>query len=376
MFNLYSQKVKEGKCAVCGDISVLISNSLGVCGSCIRKGEGRIYIKKAHAKSRRQFNLPIEPPQDSKGIRCGMCVNDCRIPLGEKGYCGLRVNRDGKLVYLPGELDKAVVEWYYDPLPTNCVAEWCCAGGTGAGYPKYSHSKDCPEYGYKNLAVFYGACSFDCLFCQNWHYRDRTRELRPVVSAEELASKVDEKTSCICYFGGDPTPQMTHAIKSSKIALEKASRRILRICFETNGSMSRAMLKKAAKLSLESGGCIKFDLKAWTESLNIALTGVTNRQTLKNFKWLAKYGMDRREPPFLVASTLLVPGYVDAVEVELIAKFISSLDPEIPYSLLAFHPQYFMSDMPTTSKKQAEECLAVAKQYLKNVRIGNIHLLS
>jgi pyruvate formate lyase activating enzyme len=71
-----------------------------------------------------------------------------------------------------------------------------------------------------------------------------------------------------------------------------------------------------------------------------------------------------------------VPGYVDAVEVELIAKFISSLDPEIPYSLLAFHPQYFMSDMPTTSKKQAEECLAAAKQYLKNVRIGNIHLLS
>jgi pyruvate-formate lyase-activating enzyme len=27
---------------------------------------------------------------------------------------------------------------------------------------------------------------------------------------------VDKKTTCICYFGGDPTPQILHAIKSSK----------------------------------------------------------------------------------------------------------------------------------------------------------------
>jgi hypothetical protein len=35
-----------------------------------------------------------------------------------------------------------------------------------------------------------------------------------------------------------------------------------------------------------------------------------------------------------------------------------------------------MDDLPTTSRKQAYECYEVAKKYLKNVRIGNIHLLS
>jgi pyruvate formate lyase activating enzyme len=368
--------VREGRCEICGISSPLVSGTLRVCGECVRKGKGLSHVKRAHAESRRWFNLPVEPPRDPGGVMCGLCANECRIPHGGKGYCGLRTNSDGKLVHLAGTPEKGIVEWYYDPLPTNCVGDWCCPGGTGAGYPKYSNAREGPEYGYRNLAVFYGACSFDCLFCQNWQYKERTMALAPTMSAEELASKVDEKTSCICYFGGDPTPQMPHALRTSEIALERAEGRILRICFETNGSMAGGVLKKAARLSLESGGCIKFDLKAWNENLNIALTGVTNRQTLENFEWLAEYGMRRREPPFLIASTLLVPGYVDAREVEKIARFIASLDPEIPYSLLAFYPQYLMTDMPTTSREQAEICLTVAKRHLENVRIGNVHLLS
>lgn len=369
-------QVEEVACVLCGAKSALISKALGVCGKCAKKSDAMPYVKKAHTESRALFGLPPEPPRDPKGVRCGLCVNDCRIPIGEKGFCGLRTNREGKLIHLAGTPEKGVVEWYYDPLPTNCVGEWCCPGGTGAGYPRYSYSKRGPEYGYKNLAVFYGACTYDCLFCQNWHYRERTRELSPMMSARELASKVDDDTSCICYFGGDPTPQMPHAIKTSEVAIENARGKILRICFESNGTMSGGMLKKAAKLSLESGGNIKFDLKAWDENLNIALAGVTNKQTLKNFEWLAEYGMRRRMPPFLMASTLLVPGYVDAEEVEQISKFIASLDHEIPYSLLAFYPQYRMDDMPTTSRKQAEECYAAVKKHLKNVKIGNIHLLS
>jgi len=42
----------------------------------------------------------------------------------------------------------------------------------------------------------------------------------------------------------------------------------------------------------------------------------------------------------LNATTLLVSHYVDEHEVEKLAEFITSLDPEIPYSLLIFHPDY------------------------------------
>jgi len=30
------------------------------------------------------------------------------------------------------------LRWYFDPLPTNCVADWVCPGGTGAGCPKWA----------------------------------------------------------------------------------------------------------------------------------------------------------------------------------------------------------------------------------------------
>jgi pyruvate formate lyase activating enzyme len=91
---------------------------------------------------------------------------------------------------------------------------------------------------------------------------------------------------------------------------------------------------------------------------------------------LAEISKKRPDPPFLIASTLLVPGYVDKEEVSNIAKFIASLNKNIPYALLAFHPQFHMTDLPTTSRRHAEESkLAAEKEGLRNVRIGNIHLL-
>ena len=372
----YSPKIENATCVICGRSSSQISIALGICGDCIKKKpeEALAMVKRVHAESRSRFGLPPEPPRDVTGVRCRLCANECSIPEGGMGYCGLRKNVSGKLVHLAGTPDKGIAKCYYDPLPTNCVAIEFCAGGSGAGYPRYAHSKGV-EYGYKNLAVFYGACSFNCLFCQNWHYRELTRSLSPTMSARELAGWVDDKTSCICFFGGDPSPQMPHALETSRIAVENA-KGILRICWESNGNMAPGLMEKAAALSLESGGTIKFDLKAWDENLHIALCGVSNKQTLRNFEWLAGFGKQRQVPPFLTASTLLIPGYVGVEEVESIASFIAGLDPNIPYSLLAFYPQFYMNDLPTTSKKEAMECMGAAKKYLKRVRIGNIHLLS
>lgn len=341
-----------GKCKLCGKESVLISSFLSLCVDCIRNNFDMAlpHIQQIHAQARKIFNLPTKAPSDLNGKRCNLCVNSCQVKPESIGYCGLPVDsrKDASLNY------------YYDPLPTNCVADWVCAGSS--------------DFGYKNLAVFYNACSFNCLFCQNWHFREVN--LSKKITAQDLAKKVDERTSCICYFGGDPTPQLPHSLLVSRIALKLTQGRPLRICWETNGSMHQIYLKEMLKISLASGGCIKFDLKAWSESLNIALCGITNRRTLENFEFAGSFMKKRPYPPLIVASTLLVPGYVDIYEVEKIAKFIVGVNPLIPYSLLAFHPQFLMNDLPTTSRSHAEEVkVVVQKAGLKNVRIGNIHLL-
>jgi len=228
--------------------------------------------------------------------------------------------------------------------------------------------------GRKNLAVFHESCTFDCLFCQNWHFRDGFRHPH-LHSAEELAAACDGETACICYFGGDPGSQVEHALAAGRIA--RKDRPELRICWETNGSAAWGRMRQAAEASLESGGIVKFDLKAWDENLHRALTGASNRNTIENFQRVAAMASSRPDPPLLMASTLLVPGYVEEDEVAGIARFIAGLDRSIPYSLLAFHPDYCFFDLPITSRELAERCLAAcARAGLENVHLGNRHLLA
>lgn len=353
-------------CRICKTRAPTIAESLGVCADCIRSrfNEALPFIKQAHANARRQFRLPIEPPQVAHGQQCKLCSHQCRVNHGKIGYCGLQL----------GNRTIARASWYYDPLPTNCVADFVCPGGTGCGYPQFAYRPG-PEHGYTNLAVFYEACSFDCLFCQNWSYRQLSCEHQKHFP-EALAAAVKPTTACICFFGGDPTPQLPHSIRAAQIALEQNRHRILRICWETNGNMHPALLDRIVEIALVSGGCIKFDLKAWDEHLHIALTGTSNKRTLQNFIRAASRAKERLAVPLVIASTLLVPGYIDAEEIHHIATFIAQLDSHIPYSLLAFHPEFMMSDLPRTSWAHAKRALAAAtKAGLKRVHIGNKHLL-
>jgi pyruvate formate lyase activating enzyme len=364
-----------GECVICGRRSGQISAALGLCAACILADapEASTWAAEAHERSRREFGLPPQPPRARGGARCQLCANLCRIGDGEIGYCGVRRNDGGRLV--GGDADAAAVSWYHDPLPTNCVADWVCPASTDAGYPRFTDTRG-PESGYTNLAVFYEACSFDCLFCQNWHYKQHSVR-GPRRIAADLAAAADRRTRCICFFGGDPACQVEHALAAARAARREAGERILRICWETNGSESREALERMAEVSLDSGGCIKFDLKAWDEPLHRALCGASNRRTLANFEHLAALVARRPQPPPLIASTLLVPGYVEAGQVGRIAAFLARLDQTIPYALLAFHPCFEMMDLPVTSRRQAEQCLAAARAAgLTRARIGNVHLLA
>ncbi len=245
-----------------------------------------------------------------------------------------------------------------DPLPTNC-----CAGGFCPG----SRERD-----FYNLAVFFYGCNFDCIFCQNSSHK--RIDSAPRIDEENFVNKAieNEKIFCICYFGGSPEPHLPFALKVSEKILESKS---MRICWEWNGCGNEKLVRKAAELSFKSNGVVKFDLKAFDKNLSLALSGVTNERAYSNFRMIAEKFFDKREEPVLTATTLLVPEYIDKGEIENIAEFIAELNPEIPYSLLVFHPSFYMSDMPITPRKQVDECYQAARKYLKKVNVGNIHLL-
>lgn len=345
----FKNSTKTTKCSICKNENTIISSILGVCLSCIRnKPEEALAItNKIHKKIRERHGLPPMPPRDPNGIQCSICMNNCRIGKDNTGYCGLRKNHGNKLI----QPTNGLLHTYYDPLPTNCCASWFCPERNNTGY---------------NLAVFPFGCSFDCLFCQNYEHKfiDRAE----TVDVNALIQRA-EKANCICYFDGTPEPQLPFLLKATKKILDNKN---VRICWEWNGSGNTGLVKKAVEYSYSTDGVVKFDLKAYDRNLHIALTGKPNDRTLENFSMIAN-NYDKKN--LLTATTLLVPGYIDIEEIKNIARFISNLNPDIPYSLLVFHPDYKMSDLPITNRETVMECYETAKKYLKHVNIGNKHLL-
>jgi len=335
-----SRKSNSVKCRICGGQTY--AKAIPVCPECAKKDDALKYVELLHPE--------VEKIGKDTRIKCGLCSNKCGLEEGDIGLCGPRGVKNGKMFSLVSS-EKAILHSYEDPLPTNCCNAWFCAASKLTG---------------TNLAVFYYGCNFDCLYCQNWEHKliDRGE----VVSLEEMVERAMlERIKCICQFGGSPEPQLPFAIRFSEEVLK---RREIMVCWEWNGAGKEDLVLKAAKLSHDSGGTVKFDLKAWNDNLHRILTGRSNKQTLKNFE-----NIFDRHPDVISATTLLVPYYVDEEEVECIARFIASLSDEIPYSLLVFHPDYRLSDMPVTPREQVRKCYNAAKKYLKRVYVGNVYLI-
>jgi len=152
--------------------------------------------------------------------------------------------------------------------------------GGRAGYPQYSNDSG-PEVGYYNLAVFFEACNFNCLYCQNWSFKKKQLSPRwSKVATIEEAVKPD--TSCICFFGGDPGPQLPFALRLSGSVRKKNPEKILRICWETNGAMNRPA--KKWRVSHAVGRVCTRSTSSMETGNHRDICGWENRQVLDNSK--------------------------------------------------------------------------------------------
>jgi pyruvate formate lyase activating enzyme len=339
-------------CAICGKEPA--ARVIGACPECLRSLPAGQVSLASHQSSREKFGLPGVLPRQSAGAKCRLCANECQPGREETGYCGLRKNVAGRMNPISPP-KTALVHIYLDALPTNCCAAWFCEGSRERGY---------------NLAVFFYGCNFDCLFCQN--HSHKLLDKAPLLTEEKiLSAALLPEVRCVCFFGGSPEPQLPFALRVSRRIL-KESRAKKHICWEWNGCGEPGLVKKAAELAFESKGTVKFDLKCFEPQISLALCGVDNRRAYENFSLLSRLFPKK---DLLTATTLLVPYYVDAREVKEIARFISKLGQNIPYSLLVFHPDYLMTDLPPTPRDQVDACYKEACRHLSRVNIGNLNLL-
>jgi pyruvate-formate lyase-activating enzyme len=105
---------------------------------------------------------------------------------------------------------------------------------------------------------------------------------------------------------------------------------------------------------------VAFGLKAFDEKLHIDYTGHSNELILKNFKRIYESGVP------MLAETVVIPGYIDAEEIEKLAKFVASLDPGMLYHLDAYS-KVADNPWPRAMVEDVERAAKAAGKYLSNV---------
>lgn len=167
----------------------------------------------------------------------------------------------------------------------------------------------------------------------------------------------------IAFTGGDlacqPEFYALCAEKIKEINLE------LWILFETNGyGLTPQNLDLFRRAGIDA---YWLDIKAYDEEIHRRLTGATNQWVLRLPEEIL-----RRDFTLEVLS-LYIPGWVEEDQIGKIAALLAGVDKNIPFTILAFFPEYKMKDVPSPTYEQMILAYEAAKSAgLKNVRLGNL----
>lgn len=204
-------------------------------------------------------------------------------------------------------------------------------------------------------------CNFRCLYCQNHEISfDEEGFLKPFSASEIADIAIREKTPIIVSTYNEPTISIEWAIE----VFNEAQKRNPGI---KKGIVSNGYFSPQAISLMEGLDFIKIDLKSFNPERFYKLTSASLDGVLESIKLSVSKGF------WVEIVTPLVPDFNDSeYEVKSAASFIASIDPEIPWHITAYHPDFLM-DNRRAELKDIDRAISIAKKAgLKNVYAGNI----
>jgi len=282
-------------------------------------------------------------PLDQGRAACGLCAHRCVVAPGASGICGVRVNRDGKLRTL---VYGAVIAEHVDPIEKK---------------PLYHFLP-----GTTSLSIATVGCNFRCGFCQNWEISQASKEPgggfggQPFPPEEIVREAKERGCASISYTYTEPTIFFEYARDTALLA--KAAG--LANNFVTNGYLTPEALADA-KEWLDAANV---DLKAFRDETYRRVCGARLDPVLDTIRGMRAAGI------WVEVTTLVVPDLNDS-EAELgdIARFIAGVDPNIPWHISRFHPDYMFQDAPPTPAVTLDRAFRLGKDArLKHVYVGNV----
>ena len=256
-------------------------------------------------------------PEQEDWLQCYACGHRCKIPPGKPGICKVRFNEDGELKVPTGyaaalQVDPTEKKPFFHVLPGS-------------------------------LAMSFGmlGCDFHCGYCQNWLTSQALRDPDAVAPPTDitphqmvgLASKHNAKVVATTY--NEPLITSEWAIDIFKEARKYG----LVTSYVSNGNATPEVLDALHPWV----DLYKVDLKGFNDRNYRKLGGVL-QNTLDTIKMLHEQHF------WLEIVTLIVPGFNDAdEELKDIADFLTSISPDIPWHVTAFHADYKMTNRHDTT---------------------------
>jgi pyruvate formate lyase activating enzyme len=276
-------------------------------------------------------------------VHCFLCRFHCRIAAGNRGLCGVRENRDGKLFTL---VYGQVIAEHVDPIEKKPLFHY---------YP-----------GSKSFSVATPGCNFRCLHCQNYQISQLPHS-RPIPTGKELPPaeivRRAQNAGCrsISYTYTEPTIFYEYAYDTAVLAHDQGLGNV----FVTNGYITEEALTRIAPYL----GAANVDLKGFSEKFYREVTGSTLRGVLESLRVYRRLGI------WLEVTTLVIPGHNDSdADLRGIARFIAEeLGTDTPWHVSAFHPTYRMLDCPATPPETLRRARGIGQAAgLKYVYQGNL----
>ncbi len=276
-----------------------------------------------------------------KRVRCELCPRHCETGNGERGYCRVRENRDGKYYSLvfgnpcAVHIDPVEKKPFFHVLPAT-----------------------------RSFSIATAGCNFDCKFCQNWEISQARPDdtLNFELSPEQVvgnASRFECASVASTYV--EPTIFMEYMIEIGRLARKS---KILNV-MHSNGYANPKPLEDLADCL--DAACI--DLKGFTEEYYSGITDGTLKPVLETLKFLKR----RRIHTEIV--NLLVPGKNDDIDqIGAMSRWIrDELGPDVPLHFSRFYPLYKLKSIEPTPVSTLEAAWKKAKEEgLNFVYIGNI----
>jgi pyruvate formate lyase activating enzyme len=278
---------------------------------------------------------------NNQRIQCQLCPRNCIVANGQRGFCRVRENRQGKYYSLVYGNPCAV---HVDPIEKK----------------PFFHLLP----GSTSFSIATAGCNLRCKFCQNWEISQTTPdETYNLELPPEKVVALARKAGCrsIAYTYAEPTIFFEYMVETAKVAKKKG---ILNV-YHSNGFVNPGPLKDLCRV-LDAAN---IDLKGFTEEYYGSMAQGRLAPVLQTLKTLKHEGVH------LEVTNLVIPTKNDDLDTvgKMCAWIKSELSVDTPVHFSRFYPLYKLRNLPPTPVSTLEKCRKIAMDVgLEYVYIGNV----